>query len=237
MTREVLAQLTHSKWASNWAVPSYKDAQLVRLELVSLTLKKTKILLADFGLAWSANKKGVPMAMNFTFAKTEHEKISSVFNKLCEFTEAFAGKRLHLVVYLSFLFYFGMGTNFKDLDRVFLGIDKVRLSLNGKEIPLRYDSVDHVIQDTLVLAGIYRVAAPPEKLLLNSVMVVSIMPDITCYNCKAWKSGKPLSKLTKLRDLKQTVDQKWVAAAPVCHLDLITPCKLTLIKRRNLIVT
>ncbi|KAJ9058781.1 hypothetical protein DSO57_1008590 [Entomophthora muscae] len=41
--------------------------------------------------------------MELTFAKTKHEKkISAVFNKLCKFTEAFAGHRLHLVVYLGF---------------------------------------------------------------------------------------------------------------------------------------
>lgn len=52
--------------------------------------------------------------------------------------------------------------------------------------------------------------------------VVFIMPGIICSNCKAWKSGKPLTKITKLTDLNQTVDCKWVTAAPVCHLYLIT---------------
>ncbi|KAJ9061357.1 hypothetical protein DSO57_1021542 [Entomophthora muscae] len=68
----------------------------------AIAIKKTKILLADFGLAWSANKMGVPTAMELTFAKTKHKKkISAVYNKLCEFTEAFDGQRLHLVVYLG----------------------------------------------------------------------------------------------------------------------------------------
>ncbi|KAJ9060736.1 hypothetical protein DSO57_1027782 [Entomophthora muscae] len=80
-------------------------------------VKKTKILLADFGLAWSADKTGVPAAMELTFAQTKHKKkISAVYKKLCKFTEAFAGQRLHLVVYLGFLFFFGMGASVEDLD-------------------------------------------------------------------------------------------------------------------------
>ncbi|KAJ9089258.1 hypothetical protein DSO57_1014804 [Entomophthora muscae] len=233
MSREALAELTHAEGASKWAVTTYKDAQLVRLDLVSLSevycvnsielvwdilatlpfnnipemgqaqaaacfcfpeehtlsyllenfgcvvgkltvadataVKKTKILLADFGLAWSANKTGVPPVMELMFAKTKHKKkISDVFNKLYEFTKAFAGQSLHLIVYLGFLFYFGMDRSVEDLDRVLLGIDKARLSLDGKKVPPGYNSVDHVIQDALVLAGIYRFAAPPEKLLLHS---------------------------------------------------------------------
>ena len=132
-------------------------------------VKKTKILLADFGLAWSADETGLPLAMDLTFAKTKHEKkISAVYNKLCEFTEAFAGQRLHLVVYLGYLFFFGMSASVEDLDGVLLGIDEARLALDGKKVPPGYDSVDHVIQDALVLAGIYGFAAPPEKLLLHS---------------------------------------------------------------------
>ncbi|KAJ9072243.1 hypothetical protein DSO57_1029619 [Entomophthora muscae] len=100
-------------------------------------IKKTKILLVDFGLAWSANKTGVPAAMELTFAKTKHDKnLSAVFNKLCKFMEAFAGQRLHLVVYLRYLLYFRMGASVEDLDGVLLGIDKARLSLDGKKVPL-----------------------------------------------------------------------------------------------------
>ncbi|KAJ9066153.1 hypothetical protein DSO57_1012344 [Entomophthora muscae] len=91
----------------------------------------------------------------------------TVYNKLCEFTEAFAGQRLYLVVYLRYLFYFGTGASVEDLDRVLLGIDKAWLSLDGKKVPPGYKSVDHVIQDNLVLAGIYGFAALPEKLLLH----------------------------------------------------------------------
>ncbi|KAJ9059306.1 hypothetical protein DSO57_1039817 [Entomophthora muscae] len=166
MSREALAGLTHGEGASKWAVTAYKDAQLVRLDPVSLSgvycvnsielvwdvlmmlsfknvqemgwahaaacfcfplehtlsylldnfgrvvgklaiadataVKKTKILLEDFGLAWSANEMGVLAAMELTFAKTKHnKKISAVYNKLCKFTEVFAGQRLHLVVYLG----------------------------------------------------------------------------------------------------------------------------------------
>ncbi|KAJ9068622.1 hypothetical protein DSO57_1026788 [Entomophthora muscae] len=201
MSREALAGLLHGERASEWAFTAYKDAQLVCLDLVSLSgvycvnsielvwdvlatlpfknkpemgrahaaacfcfpvehtisyllenfgravsklavadataVKKTKILLADFGLAWSANKMGVPAAMELPFAKTKHKKkISAVYNKLCKFTEAFAGQRLHLVVYLGFLFYFGIGTSVEDLDRVLLGVDKARLSLDGRKVPL-----------------------------------------------------------------------------------------------------
>ncbi|KAJ9077430.1 hypothetical protein DSO57_1016737 [Entomophthora muscae] len=150
MLQEGLAELTHAKGASEWAVTAYKDAQLVRLDPVSLigvycvnsielvwdvlvtlpfknvlemgqahvaacfcflvehtisyllekfghavgkltvadatAVKKTKILLAEFGLAWSANEMGLPAAMDLTFAKTKHnKKISAVYNKLCEF--------------------------------------------------------------------------------------------------------------------------------------------------------
>ncbi|KAJ9068810.1 hypothetical protein DSO57_1024902 [Entomophthora muscae] len=99
-------------------------------------LLKTKILLVEFGLAWSANKKGLPTAMELTFVKTKHKKKTSVvFNKLCEFTKAFAGQRLHLVAYLGFLFYFRIGANVEDLGRVLLGIDKARLSLDNKKVP------------------------------------------------------------------------------------------------------
>ncbi|KAJ9053160.1 hypothetical protein DSO57_1039636 [Entomophthora muscae] len=37
MTRDALSGLTHAKGASGWAVTAYKDAQLVRLDLVSLS--------------------------------------------------------------------------------------------------------------------------------------------------------------------------------------------------------
>ncbi|KAJ9082655.1 hypothetical protein DSO57_1002601 [Entomophthora muscae] len=141
-----------------------------KLAVASATaIKKTKILLADFGLAWSANKTGVPAAMELMFAKTKHDKrLSAVYNKLCEFTEAFAGQRLHLVVYLEFLLFFRMGASVEDLDRVLLGINEAQLALDGKKVPPGYNSVDHVIQDALVLAGIYGFAASPEKLLLHS---------------------------------------------------------------------
>ncbi|KAJ9082745.1 hypothetical protein DSO57_1001812 [Entomophthora muscae] len=233
MLWEVLAEVKHAKGASKWAVTAYKDAQLVRLDPVSLSgvyfvnsielvwevlatlpfnnvpemgrahaaacfcyplehtisyllknfgrtvgklavadataVKKAKILLGEFGLIWSANKTGLPAAMELTFAKTRHnKKISAVYNKLCEFTEAFAGQRLHLVVYLGFLFYFGMGASVENLDGLLLGINKARLALNGKKVPPGYNLVDHVIQDALILAGIYRFLAPPEKLLLHS---------------------------------------------------------------------
>ncbi|KAJ9074583.1 hypothetical protein DSO57_1004723 [Entomophthora muscae] len=42
----------------------------------------------------------------------------------------------------------------------------------------------------------------------------SIMLGIICPSKKAQKARKPLSKLTKLTDLNQTVNQKWVTAAP-----------------------
>ncbi|KAJ9082098.1 hypothetical protein DSO57_1039680 [Entomophthora muscae] len=46
-----------------------------KLAVVDATaVKKTKILLADFGLAWSANKMGVPEAMDLTFGKTKLRK-------------------------------------------------------------------------------------------------------------------------------------------------------------------
>ncbi|KAJ9051651.1 hypothetical protein DSO57_1002786 [Entomophthora muscae] len=84
-------------------------------------VKKTKTLLADFGLAWSANETGLPAAMKLYFAKIKHKKkISTVYNKLCEFTEAFAGQRLHLVVYLGYFFYFGMGASMNHYDQISL---------------------------------------------------------------------------------------------------------------------
>ncbi|KAJ9057854.1 hypothetical protein DSO57_1018604 [Entomophthora muscae] len=107
------------------------------ISVTSTAVKKTKILLVDFGLAWSADEMGIPAAMELSFAKTKHEKkISAVFNKLCKFTEAFAGQRLHMVIYLGYLFYFGTGTSVEDLDRVLLGIDKARLTLDGKKVTL-----------------------------------------------------------------------------------------------------
>ncbi|KAJ9087215.1 hypothetical protein DSO57_1035339 [Entomophthora muscae] len=69
------------------------------------------------------------------------------------------------------------------------------------------------------------------------VTVSSIMPGIVCPSKKAQKAGKPVSKLTKLTDLNQTVDQKWVLAAPVCHLKPAPPCKLMLINQCNMRVT
>ncbi|KAJ9064229.1 hypothetical protein DSO57_1032641 [Entomophthora muscae] len=126
-------------------------------------VKKTKILLADFGLAWSADETGLPLAMNLTFAKIRHnKKISAVYNKLCEFTKAFARQRLHLVVYLGYLFFFGMSASVEDLDWVLLGIDKAQLALDRKKVPPGYDLVDHVIQDALVLAGIYGFCQGPD---------------------------------------------------------------------------
>ena len=147
---------------------------VVKLAVANATaVKKTKILLADFGLAWSKDKTGIPLAMDTMFSKTKHKKkISALYNKLCKFTEAFAGQRLHLVVYLRYLFYFGIGTGVKDLDEIPHRIDKARLTLDGKKVALGYDSVDHVIQDALVLVGIYGFAAPPEKLLLNSYLKI-----------------------------------------------------------------
>ncbi|KAJ9054457.1 hypothetical protein DSO57_1014296 [Entomophthora muscae] len=68
----------------------------------------------------------------------------------------------------------------------------------------------------------------------SSVTVDSIMPDIVRPSKKAWKAVKPISKLTKLTDLNQTVDQKWVTAAPVCQLKPAPPFKLTLINQRNM---
>ncbi|KAJ9061178.1 hypothetical protein DSO57_1023091 [Entomophthora muscae] len=62
-----------------------------------------------------------------------------------------------------------------------------------------------------------------------AVMVDSIMPGIVCPSKKAWKAGKLVSKLTELTDLNQTVDQKWVTAAPVRQLKPVPPFKLTLI--------
>ncbi|KAJ9048220.1 hypothetical protein DSO57_1037194 [Entomophthora muscae] len=44
------------------------------------------------------------------------------------------------------------------------------------------------------------------NVLLHIVMVDSIMPGIFCPSKKARKAGKPVSKLTKLTDLSQTVD-------------------------------
>ncbi|KAJ9067403.1 hypothetical protein DSO57_1039503 [Entomophthora muscae] len=37
MTMEALARLTHAKGASEWAVTAYKDAKLIRLDLVNLS--------------------------------------------------------------------------------------------------------------------------------------------------------------------------------------------------------
>ncbi|KAJ9088342.1 hypothetical protein DSO57_1024036, partial [Entomophthora muscae] len=70
-----------------------------------------------------------------------------------------------------------------------------------------------------------------------NVTVGSIMPGIICTSKKAQKAGKPLLKLTKLKDLNQTVDWKCDTAAPVCQLKPVSPCKLTLINWRNLRVT
>ncbi|KAJ9075176.1 hypothetical protein DSO57_1038657 [Entomophthora muscae] len=90
-------------------------------------VKKTKILLEDFGRAWSADETGLPLEMDLAFAKTRHnKKISAVYNKLCEFTETFSGQRLHLVVYLGYLFFFGMSASVKDLDGVLLGINEAQ---------------------------------------------------------------------------------------------------------------
>ncbi|KAJ9056089.1 hypothetical protein DSO57_1036645 [Entomophthora muscae] len=73
--------------------------------------------------------------MGHTFVKTKPEKISAVYNKLCEFTEAFAGQRLHPMVYLGYLFYFGMGTNVEDLDRVLLGFKRPGSLWMGRRSP------------------------------------------------------------------------------------------------------
>ncbi|KAJ9058952.1 hypothetical protein DSO57_1007349 [Entomophthora muscae] len=61
------------------------------------------------------------------------------------------------------------------------------------------------------------------------VTVSSIIPGIVRPSKMAQKAGKPVSKLTKLTDLNQTVNQKWVTAAPVCQLKPAPPCKLTLV--------
>ncbi|KAJ9082654.1 hypothetical protein DSO57_1002600 [Entomophthora muscae] len=71
----------------------------------------------------------------------------------------------------------------------------------------------------------------------HTVTVSSIMPGIVRPSKKAQKARKPVSKLTKLTDLNQTVNQKWVTAAPVCQLKPAPPCKLTLINQRNMRVT
>ncbi|KAJ9063763.1 hypothetical protein DSO57_1037611 [Entomophthora muscae] len=52
------------------------------------------------------------------------------------------------------------------------GINKARLFPGWEEGPPGYNLVDHVIQDALVLVGIYRFAAPPEKLLLHSHLTI-----------------------------------------------------------------
>ncbi|KAJ9076781.1 hypothetical protein DSO57_1022969, partial [Entomophthora muscae] len=70
------------------------------------------------------------LTVTLIFLKTKHEKnISAVFNKLCEFTETFAGQRLCQVVYLGYLFYIGMSTSVEDLGGVLLVIEEARLSL------------------------------------------------------------------------------------------------------------
>ncbi|KAJ9051879.1 hypothetical protein DSO57_1000539 [Entomophthora muscae] len=63
----------------------------------------------------------------------------------------------------------------------------------------------------------------------GGVTVGSIMPGIVRPSKKAQKAGKPVSKLTKLTDWNQMVDQKWVTAAPVCQLKPAPPFKLMLI--------
>ncbi|KAJ9070415.1 hypothetical protein DSO57_1008156 [Entomophthora muscae] len=77
----------------------------------------------------------------------------------------------------------------------------------------------------------------PLVLPMVSVTVGFIMPGIVRPSKKARKAGIPVSKLTKLTDLNQMVDQKWVTAAPVCQLKPAPPCKLMLINWRNMRVT
>ncbi|KAJ9079264.1 hypothetical protein DSO57_1037220 [Entomophthora muscae] len=48
-----------------------------------------------------------------------------------------------------------MDMSIEDLDGVLLGINKAQLALDRKKASPGYNLVDHVIQDALVLAGIY----------------------------------------------------------------------------------
>ncbi|KAJ9061426.1 hypothetical protein DSO57_1020916, partial [Entomophthora muscae] len=57
----------------------------------------------------------------------------------------------------------------------------------------------------------------------GNVTVGSIMPEIIFLSRKAQKARKLLTKSTDLTDSIQTVDQKWVTAAPVCQLNPIPP--------------
>ncbi|KAJ9060659.1 hypothetical protein DSO57_1028512 [Entomophthora muscae] len=55
-----------------------------KLAVADLTaVKKTKLLLAIFRLAWSADKMGVPAAMELTFAKTKCRTGSMGATHLC----------------------------------------------------------------------------------------------------------------------------------------------------------
>ncbi|KAJ9050299.1 hypothetical protein DSO57_1015690 [Entomophthora muscae] len=58
----------------------------------------------------------------------------------------------------------------------------------------------------------------PFYVTTETVTVSSIMPGIVCPSKKARKARKSVSKLTELTDLKKTINQKWVTAAPVCQL-------------------
>ncbi|KAJ9080623.1 hypothetical protein DSO57_1022896 [Entomophthora muscae] len=51
------------------------EREVLKLAVADVkAIKKNKILLADFRLAWSADKTGVPTAMELIFSKTKHEK-------------------------------------------------------------------------------------------------------------------------------------------------------------------
>ncbi|KAJ9066303.1 hypothetical protein DSO57_1010941 [Entomophthora muscae] len=73
-----------------------------------------------------------------------------------------------------------MSASVEDIDGVLLGVKKARSHWTGRRSP-GYNSVDHVIQDALVLAGIYGFAAPPEKLLLNSHLTLLSFTSLQEY--------------------------------------------------------
>ncbi|KAJ9084652.1 hypothetical protein DSO57_1022139 [Entomophthora muscae] len=58
--------------------PSYLlenfEGAVSKLAVTNVTaVKKTKILLADFGLTWSGEKTWLPLAVELTFAKTKQK--------------------------------------------------------------------------------------------------------------------------------------------------------------------
>ncbi|KAJ9072719.1 hypothetical protein DSO57_1024340 [Entomophthora muscae] len=124
----------------------------------------------------------------------------------------------------------------KDLDLAIAKIKDIdrKVKAKVKYAVLTGDKIDKVSAKALIS----KMPDTPEKTikrLLNiqktvvDVTLSSIMPGIVRPSKKAQKAGKPVSKLTKLTDLNQTVDQKWVTAAPVCQLKPAPPCKMTLI--------